>query len=133
MYWKTQIYSFRSQTNQWSNTISVVNIEFPSQLLNLLIPGICISLGGYHIRWQSGFIKNIYFPELWQYPKKLATIEVAYLALSTETECSLIWDIMIDMNQCAYPKKFTWNLFTIVSTDHFPIASEVYQYTHSSK
>ena len=38
---------------------------------------------------------------------------------------SLKCEIMIDMNQCAYPKKFTWNLFPKVSPNYFPRASEV--------
>ena len=45
------------KVNKLSNTISVVNIEFLIQLLNLLITGRCIILGEYHIRWKCGIIK----------------------------------------------------------------------------
>ena len=34
-----------------------MNIELPSQLLNLLITGRCTRLGEYHIQWKSGLIK----------------------------------------------------------------------------
>ena len=56
-----------------------------------------------------------------------ATIEVAYLSWYTEIEWYFVWEIIIDMNQCAYPKKSTWNIFPKVSTNHFPRSSFVYQ------
>ena len=34
----------------------VVNVDFPSQLLNLLIPGIYIILGEYHIIQKMGIV-----------------------------------------------------------------------------
>ena len=40
--------------------------------------------------------------------------------------------ILIEINQCAYLKKFTWNLLTRVSKNHFTRASDVYQYKKSS-
>ena len=33
----------------------------------------------------------------------------------------------MDINPCAYPRKFTWNLFTTVYTNQFTSYSDVYQ------
>ena len=51
----------------------------------------------------------------------------AYISWSTEMEWSFNWEILIDINQCANPRKFTWNLFPKESTNHFPRSSFVYQ------
>ena len=42
-------------------------------------------------------------------------------------ERSFIYEILIDINQCADPRKFTWNYFPRVFTNHFPRASNIYQ------
>ena len=52
----------------------------------------------------------------------LATIGLAYLAWYTEMEWYLIREILIDINQCVYIRKFTCNLFPRVSNNHFPMA-----------
>ena len=61
-----------------------------------------------------------------------STIDVAYLAWFTEIYWYLSCDIITDINQCAYPRKVTWNLFQSVPTNHFPSYSYVYQYKHWS-
>ena len=48
---------YKLQVNQWTNTSSVVNVKFPSQLLNLFITGSCFIFFEYHIRWKCGLIK----------------------------------------------------------------------------
>ena len=40
--------------------------------------------------------------------------------------------ILSYVDVCAYSKKFTWEIFPKLSTNHSPRASEVYQYTKSS-
>ena len=92
--------------NQRSNTSYIANVEFPSQFINLLVTGRCISLGEYYIRWETSIIKIVLVLTV-AVSRYSATIEVAYLAGYNEMELSFIWKILIDMNQCAYPSKFT--------------------------
>ena len=42
-------------------------------------------------------------------------------------EWYLIYEILIDINQCAYHRDFIWNLFPIVSTT---ISQEIQMYTN---
>ena len=62
-----------------------MNVELPSQLLNLLITSRCIILGEYHIRLQRGII-NFLLVLTVEISRYLSTIEVEYLDLYTETE-----------------------------------------------
>ena len=57
----------------------MANVEFPSQILNLLITGRYIILGEYDIRCQSGIIKLVLLLTV-VVSRYLATTEVAYLA-----------------------------------------------------
>ena len=50
---------------------------------------------------------------------------------STEIYWSLSSDILMEINECGYPRKFIWYLFPSVSTNHFPGSSYVYQITQS--
>ena len=60
------------------------------------------------------------------------TTAVAHLAWYTELEESLSCEILMDINQWAYPRKFTRNLFISVSTNHF-LVPQMYTRINSHK
>ena len=59
MYCKTQVHSCRQYINQWTYARSVVNVEFPSQLIKFFITGGYIFFCEYHVSWKCGLI-NIF-------------------------------------------------------------------------
>ena len=57
MHCKNQVHSCRQYINQWYYASSLVNIIFPSQLLNLFITGGDILFCKYHVSWKCCLIK----------------------------------------------------------------------------
>ena len=59
-----------------------------------------------------------------------STIDVSYLYWYNEIEWSLSCEILMDINQCAYPRNFTRNIFPSVSKTN-SLVPHIYTNIHS--